>query len=338
MKVFNTSGQALSSGAKTVTQNACQLCTPLGASLVFKGVKNCIPVLHGSQGCATYIRRYLISHFREPIDIASSSFTEETAVFGGAENLKTAVNNVAAQYSPGIIGVASTCLSETIGDDVPRILRDWKTEFSGEETAPRVVHVSTPSYSGSHSTGFHGTVKALIENFGLEGAQDTEVQDLNLFSGMISPEDIRNLKGILTSYSLNGMILPDYSESLDGPAWTEYQKIPPGGTPLENIQNAGRARFSLELSGTLSGDDSAGYILFKSRGIPLFSQPRPIGIRLSDLLHKNLGEISGKKLPSDAEAARGRLIDSYADAHKYIFGRRAVIFGEKDQVLALAVF
>ena len=26
--------------------------------------------------------------------------------------------------------------------------------------------------------------------------------------------------------------MPDYSDTMDGPAWTEYQRIPPGGTPI----------------------------------------------------------------------------------------------------------
>ena len=70
----------------TATRNPCKLCAPLGACLVFRGVEGCIPFLHGSQGCATYIRRYLISHFREPMDIASSNFHEESAIFGGSSN------------------------------------------------------------------------------------------------------------------------------------------------------------------------------------------------------------------------------------------------------------
>ena len=67
----------------TATQNACNLCAPLGAALVFKGIANSVPLLHGSQGCSTYIRRYLISHFKEPMDIACSNFGEDTAIFGG---------------------------------------------------------------------------------------------------------------------------------------------------------------------------------------------------------------------------------------------------------------
>ncbi|HPJ15229.1 MAG TPA: nitrogenase component 1, partial [Spirochaetota bacterium] len=75
-------------------RNTCRLCAPLGASTVFRGIENCIPLLHGSQGCSTYIRRYMISHFREPVDIASSNFSESAAVFGGRENLHTALDNV----------------------------------------------------------------------------------------------------------------------------------------------------------------------------------------------------------------------------------------------------
>nr|WP_319492220.1 nitrogenase component 1 [uncultured Desulfobacter sp.] len=37
----------------TPTQNACKMCTPLGATLVFQGIEGCVPLLHGSQGCST---------------------------------------------------------------------------------------------------------------------------------------------------------------------------------------------------------------------------------------------------------------------------------------------
>jgi nitrogenase molybdenum-iron protein NifN len=35
---------------------------------------------------------------------------------------------------------------------------------------------------------------------------------------------------------------------------------------------------------------------------------------------------------------RGRLVDSYVDAHKYVFEKRAVLYGEEDFVLAMASF
>ena len=94
------------------TRNACKLCNPLGACLAYKGIKGCVPLIHGSQGCSTYIRRYMISHFREPVDIASSNFTEESTIFGGRQNCHQAVGNIIKQYNPEVIAAATTCLSE----------------------------------------------------------------------------------------------------------------------------------------------------------------------------------------------------------------------------------
>ena len=54
------------------SRNACKLCSPLGASLVFRGIEGCILMTYGSQGCSTLIRSYRISSFIEPFDIASS--------------------------------------------------------------------------------------------------------------------------------------------------------------------------------------------------------------------------------------------------------------------------
>src|SRR5271166_4382401 len=125
------------------TRNACHVCTPLGACLVFRGIERSIPLLHGSQGCSTYIRRYLIGHFRDPVDIASSNFSESSAVHGGGPILQQGLENVIRQYAPGLIGIATTCLSETIGDDVGMYLREFRRD-NPQRDLPVLVHVSTP--------------------------------------------------------------------------------------------------------------------------------------------------------------------------------------------------
>ena len=114
------------SASFTATRNACNTCTPLGACLVFRGIERAIPLLHGSQGCSTYIRRYLIGHFREPVDIASSNFSESAAVYGGGTVFRTGLENVIRQYAPALVGIATTCLSETIGDDVRLYLHEFR--------------------------------------------------------------------------------------------------------------------------------------------------------------------------------------------------------------------
>jgi nitrogenase molybdenum-iron protein NifN len=314
------------------TRNACKLCAPLGACLALRGVAGAVPFLHGSQGCATYIRRYLISHFREPVDIAVSGFSEATTVFGGGDNLHHGLNNVARQYHPELIGIATTCLPETIGEDVGLLLR----EFRPDAPAPfLMVHVATPSYRGTHVDGFHATVRALVEQLAEGGPAGEHV---NVFPGMVSPADLRYLKEVFADFGLQATLLPDYSETLDGPQLDEYQKIPAGGTPVESVRAMGRARMSLELGRTLAETGTAAAFLESRFGVARSKLGWPVGVLETDRFFAALSELSGRPTPEKHAQERGRLVDSYVDAHKYVFGRRAVVYGEEDLVVGLAAF
>ena len=321
--------------AKTATQNACKLCNPLGACLAFKGIEKCVPFLHGSQGCATYIRRYLISHFKEPVDIASSNFNEDTAVFGGSHNLKLGLQNVTQQYKPDIIGIATTCLSETIGDDVDMILREYAGASGADELAPLMIHASTPSYQGSHIDGFHEAMRATVEKIA-EGGPKQNL--LNLFPNMVSPADLRYMKEIMKDFNIPYVMLPDYSETLDGGPWGEYHRIPKGGTPLDAIGKTGKAGGSIEFTSTLAVEKSpAGYLEGKF-GVPRYRLCLPVGIKQSDGFFTLLEKLSETPMPEKYADERRRLIDAYADGHKYVFGKKAIVYGEEDLVIAMTVF
>jgi nitrogenase molybdenum-iron protein NifN len=316
------------------TRNPCKLCTPLGACLAFRGVAGCIPFLHGSQGCATYIRRYLISHFREPIDIASSNFHEESAIFGGGSNFKTGIRNVLRQYEPSLIGVATTCLAETIGEDMPRLFEAAR----GPEVNPTgtpIVHVSTASYRGTHIDGFHSAVRALVEQLARSAAP---AHDVNLFPGMVSAEDLRLLKEVLADFGLTFVLLPDYSETMDGESWQEYEKLPKGGTPVASIGATGGARVSIEFGPTLLGARTAGRVLAEEFGVCRRLLGLPIGIRETDRFFAVLEEVSGKPTPAKYKKERGRLVDAYVDGHKYVFEKRGIVYGEEDFVIGLSSF
>jgi nitrogenase molybdenum-iron protein NifN len=314
----------------TATTNACKLCKPLGASIAFRGIEGCVPFLHGSQGCATYMRRYIISHFNEPIDIASSSLGEKNAIYGGGPNLKLGLKNVTAKYSPQLIGIATTCLTETIGDDVPMLLAEYRKEFTSD-CSPLLVHVSTPSYSGTHMEGFHAAVRAVVEQVAKKTAAHSGI---NLLSGFISPADIRYLRQVCTDFQLAATILPDYSDTLDGPALCDYPLIPEGGTPLAAIEAMGGARATVELGATLP-EVTGGTILRNVHAVPLHRTALPVGIRSSDRFFQLLAELSGRDIPQQHTAARGRLIDSMVDGHKYVFGKKAVVYGEEDLVVGM---
>lgn len=321
------------------TQNACKLCAPLGAALVFKGIAGAIPLLHGSQGCSTYIRRYLISHYKEPMDIACTNFGEQTAIFGGGANMKLALDNILEQYAPRFIGVATTCLAETIGDDVPMFISEY---LKGRASAalPPIVHVSTPSYQGTHMQGFHHAVRATVAGLAEEKRKNAiDPRRVNLFPGMVSPADLRHLKEIVGHFGLEAMMLPDYSLSLDGGLWENYQRIPTGGTTVADIAASSTAAASIEMGRVLaSNPETAATHLEERFSVPAHRIGLPMGIRQTDRLMKILRSISGQPIPERYALERGRLLDALVDGHKYVNGRRAVVYGEADLVAGVVDF
>ncbi len=316
------------------TRNACKLCTPLGACLAFRGIEGCLPFLHGSQGCSTYIRRYLISHFREPMDIAASNFSETSAVFGGKSNFEAGIRNVVAGYRPKVIGVATTCLSETIGEDMKLLFQQYR-EQHWEEGHPEMIHVSTASYRGTHVDGFRDAVRAVTQTLA-RASEPTE--RINLFPDMVSAADLRYLKECLADFGLAASVLPDYSETLDGPSWAEYEKLSSGGTSLDDIRALGAARLSVTFGRTQAGKASAGAWLEESCRVPHRVIGLPIGIRASDVFFDLLAEAARCAVPERHVRERGRLVDALVDGHKYVAGKRAVVYGEEDLVIGLASF
>ncbi|MCU7551126.1 hypothetical protein OCK74_18545 [Chitinophagaceae bacterium LB-8] len=339
-------GAIKNTGTWASTRNACKLCAPLGASIVFKGIKGCVPMIHGSQGCATYIRRYMISHYKEPVDIASSNFSEETTIFGGRANFSTGVDNLVAQYQPEVIGIASACLSETIGEDIHGFIREYRAA-NRNKPLPEFVHASTPSYQGSHMDGFHHAVTATVSALARKGKTGGHI---NIFPGFISPEDIRHLKDILSDFGIPYVLFPDYSDTLDNPHWKEYQLIPEGGTSVGELKLTGSAKVSIELGyvfqqgrykDSLKGNQkfqTAAEWLRQAYDIPFYKGGLPIGLKETDRFFKVLEDISGKPTPERHLRERGRLIDAYVDGHKYHFGKRAVVFGEEDLVIGIVSF
>ena len=317
------------------TTNACKMCTPMGAALVFKGIENAVPFLHGSQGCATYMRRYIISHYREPVDIASSALGEKSAVYGGGPNLKKGILNVMRKYDVSLVGVATTCLTETIGDDVGRYLNEFRDEFS-DLSLPELVHVSTPSYSGTHMEGWHAAVRSLADQVVQEKGKAHG--GVNLLPGFLSPADYRFLKALGERSGVRFTMLPDLSETMDGVIWDDYHSLPDGGTPVAEIRAMGGAAGTIEFGMAGGLAESAAGVLERKFGVSARRTMMPIGLRGTDQFMDALAEFASCDMPARDAFDRGRLLDAMVDGHKYIFGKRAVVYGEEDFVVALCSF
>ena len=317
--------------------NACKACMSLGACIAFKGIEGCVPFLHGSQGCATYMRRYLISHYREPVDIASSSLGENDAVFGGGPNLKQGLVNMINKYQAKAVGIATTCLTETIGDNVPAIVKEFQNEAKVEGSGgkmPALIQASTPSYAATHMEGFHAAVKATVAQLAEPVARHGGV---NILPGFVSPADIRYLYEVAGDFGLAATLLPDYSRPLDAPAGASYEILPKGGTPLADIKKMGGAAASLSFGWTPDSQEAARDLQERC-GVCRHGIGLPIGLRQSDAMFDALGAISKRAVPTRHAEERGHLLDAMVDGHKYLSGQRAVVYGEQDLVTGLASF
>lgn len=315
-----------------VTENPCAMCMPMGGILAFKGLEQSMVLIHGSQGCSTYMRRHIAEHFNEPVDVASSSLNEKGTIYGGEKNLQQGLTNVLKVYQPKLIGVLTTCLAETIGEDIERITANYLS--ANDLTDFPIVNVATPGYGHSHSEGYWLAVRQIVATLSAPCAKHNRI---NVIVPNISPADIREIKRILNIMSVDYTLLPDISDTLDRPFSRPYTKLPSGGTPIAEIRQAAGARATIQFGSTIDEELSPGHYLAKEFDVPLYNLPLPIGIENTDRFIELLSELGGQPVPQDLKVERGRLLDSMIDSHKYNFQGRSVIFGEPELVYALSM-
>ena len=131
-------------------------------------------------------------------------------------------------------------------------------------------------------------------------------------------------------------VLPDYADRLDGVILDQYRALPDGGTRLVDIASMPRALASIDL--TLTGRAPRASELLADRGAPARVLGLPIGVRATDAMIEALSELTGAGRPAWLLGERGRLLDAYADGHKYVFGARVGLYGDPEFVAALAGF
>jgi len=309
--------------------NPCKMCMPMGSISAFFGVRKCMTILHGSQGCATYIRRHMATHYNEPIDIASSSLTEEGAVFGGEKNLIKGLDNLIKLYDPEVIGISTTCLAETIGEDTEGIVARYVE--TRPELRAKIVTVKSAGYSGTQFEGFFRTLRALVEQTEQDSTPNGKV---NIIINMVSPADTRWLKSFVAGFGIDAIFLPDVSENLDGVHQEQYERLPAGGTSISEIGMMAGARATVELSSFFDEAYSPGQYLNDVYGVPLYRSALPVSLADTDAFASILTELGGK-MPLDVTNERGRRLDAMVDSHKYNAQVRAAVFGEPDFVYAV---
>jgi len=316
-----------------LTINPAKTCQPVGAMYAALGIHGCLPHSHGSQGCCSYHRTALTRHYKDPIMAGTSSFTEGSSVFGGQANLLQAIDTMFAVYKPDIIAVHSTCLSETIGDDLNQIVGKAKEE--GKIPAGKhVIYCNTPSYVGSHVTGYANMVTSMVKNFAAVSA--TKKNQLNVIAGWMEPSDMREIKNIAAEMGVKIVLFPDTSDVVDTPMTGKFEMYPKGGVTIPELISTGDSKKTIAL-GQFCTQDAA--ILLENKCKVKFTQLEiPIGLKATDAFVTALSRAAGVQVPDSITEARGRVLDMITDMHKYLYGKRVALFGDPDTLIPLTEF
>ena len=315
-----------------LTINPAKTCQPIGAMYAALGIHGCLPHSHGSQGCCAYHRSTLTRHYKEPVSAATSSFTEGASVFGGQANMMQAINNIFTVYDPEIIAAHTTCLSETIGDDLKQV-RKKAIEEGKLPKGKYMISAATPSYVGSHVTGFASMVKAMVDLAEPTGKKNGKV---NIIPGWVEPADMEEIKRLAAMVGVKSIMFPDTSGVLNGPLSGEYKMFPDGGTTIAELKSTADSIGTIALGEWCSAD--AARELDKQHKVPCKVLDMPFGLKATDRFIDALRTVAGVTVPDEIALERGQMVDLISDMHQYFYQKKVALAGDPDQLIAMTEF
>jgi nitrogenase molybdenum-iron protein beta chain len=312
-------------------------CQPAGAQFASIGIKDCIGLVHGGQGCVMFVRLIFSQHFKESFELASTSIHEEAAVFGGLKRAEDGVDVLLMRYPHvKVIPIITTCSTEIIGDDVDGLITKLNAGLLKNKYSDREVHlvpIHTPSFVGSMITGYDSAVRDLVKYFATKGEPSGKI---NLFTGWVNPGDVTALKHLLKEMNIDATVLFEIEE-FDSPLMPSGQHVSHGETTIEDLRGTANATASIALN-RYEGGKAVGYLEDKF-GVPATYGPTPIGIRNTDAFLQTLKQITGKPIPHSLVKERGVAVDTLTDlTHMFFADKKVAIYGSPDLVIGLAQF
>ncbi|MBJ6750310.1 bifunctional nitrogenase iron-molybdenum cofactor biosynthesis protein NifEN [Geomonas anaerohicana] len=318
---------------KNATVNPQKNSPALGATLAYLGIDGMLGLLHGAQGCSTFIRLQLSRHFKESIALNSTSMSEDAAIFGGWENVKIGLNRVMEKFKPDVVGVMTTGLTETMGDDVRSAIVQFREAHPEHDDIP-VIHASTPDYCGSMQEGYAAAVEAIVATVP-EGGISIPGQVSILPGCQLTPAEIEEIAEICRGFGLDPVVIPDISNALDGHIDATVSALSTGGVSIERIKSAGRSVATMYFGDSLA---DAATILKERFGIPSYGFTSITGLVESDHLMTTLSAIAGRPIPDKFRRWRSRLMDAMVDCH-YQFGQKKIALAlEADHLKGMTTF
>lgn len=319
---------------KACSVNPLKMSQPIGAALAFMGLNRCLPTLHGSQGCTSFGLVLFVRHFREMIPMQTTAMNEVTTILGGMENIEQAILNIWNRARPDIIGLASTGLTETKGDDVDayiKLIRDKHPEIADMA----IIYVSTPDYVGAFQDGWSKAVVRIVQEMATP-CTVKQLDRINVLPGAhLTPGDIEEIREIIQAFGLNPVFIPDVSGSLDGHIPDDFTPTTLGGTTIAELRSMGAARSTIAIGEQMH---AAAIELEMKTGVPYAVFDRLTGLEANDRLLQHLSALSGKPVPLKYRRQRSQLQDAMLDAHFFTGGKKVAIGAEPDLLWSLGSF
>ncbi|SMH53289.1 nitrogenase iron-molybdenum cofactor biosynthesis protein NifN [Azospirillum agricola] len=332
--IQRTTGQRFPNAAKAASTNPLKMSQPLGAALAYLGVDRCLPLFHGSQGCTAFGLVLLVRHFREAIPLQTTAMDQVSTILGGYDNLEQALRTIVERNAPAMIGVATTGVTETKGEDMGgqySLFRQRNPDLAG--TA--LVFANTPDFAGGFEEGFGKAVTAILERL-VEPSPTTVKTQLNVLAGShLSPGDVEELRDIIESFGLSPIFLPDLSLSMSGRQPSDFTATSLGGVTVEQIRSMGASVATLVIGEHMR---IAGAALELKTDVPSHFFSRLTGLEASDRLIRTLAEISGRPVAAKLRRQRESLVDGMLDGHFFYSRKRIAVALEPDLLYAVTSF
>lgn len=318
---------------KSVAVNPLKQSQPLGAALAFLGLKGIMPLFHGSQGCTAFAKVMLVRHFREAIPLSTTAMTEVSTILGGEDNVEQAILTLVEKSKPEMIGLCTTGLTETRGDDMEGILRQVRKRHPELHDMP-IIFVSTPDYRGALQDGFAAAVESIVRELPIAGEVRSDQVNL-LVSSALTPGDVQELKDILAAFGLTAIAVPDLSASLDGHLDESYSSVTSGGTSRAELREMGSSVYTLAIGESMRG---AARILEERFSIPFEVIPSLSSLGAVDDFLQGLSDLGGVAVPERYRQQRRQLQDAMLDTHFYFGRKRVALALEPDLLWSTAQF
>jgi nitrogenase molybdenum-iron protein beta chain len=200
-----------------------------------------------------------------------------------------------------MIALCTTCMAEVIGDDLGAFITTAKQDGHIPEDLP-VPFAHTPSFVGSHITGYDNMLKSILSTLTKDQQAETTNGKFNFNLGF-DPYigNIRELKRILGLFGIDYTILSDNSDTFDSPNTGEF-KMYNGLTTLADTADAINAEGSFFFQKYTTPKTQEYITQAWDQKTYNF---RPFGIKGTDEFLMALSAITGKAIPLGTPAGAG---------------------------------